>query len=141
MIRTIPVDDTARALLREAGLPVDDLVAPVGVQLSGVFDGDALVGVVGLERAGDDALLRSLAIAPDRRGTGLARALVASAEREAATQGVRCLYLLTTTAAEFFERLGYRRIARSDAPPAIAATPQFAALCPASSTCMAKTPG
>ena len=141
MIRTIPVDDTARALLREAGLPVDDLVAPMAVQLFGAFDGDELVGVVGLEGAGNDALLRSLAVVDARRGDGYGRALVASAEREAARKGVRCLYLLTTTAAEFFERLGYRRIARSDAPPAIAATPQFAALCPASSTCMAKTPG
>ena len=140
MIRTIPVDDTARAFLRAAGLPVDDLVAPVAVQLFGVFDGDALVGVVGLERAGDAALLRSLAVVDARRGAGYGRALVAFAEREAAAQGVRCLYLLTTTAADFFDRLGYRRIARNEVPRAIAATPQFAMLCPASSTCMAKAP-
>lgn len=139
MIRTIPVDDTARALLREAGLPVDDLVAPMAVQLFGAFDGDELVGVVGLEGAGNDALLRSLAVVDARRGDGYGRALVASAEREATAQGVRCLYLLTTTAAAFFDRLGYRRIARDDVPPAIAATPQFAMLCPASSTCMTKT--
>jgi amino-acid N-acetyltransferase len=139
MIRTIPVDDTARAFLRAAGLPVDDLVAPVAVQLFGAFDGDALVGVVGLEDGGDAALLRSLAVVDARRGAGYGSALVAFAEDEAATQGVRCLYLLTTTAAEFFDRLGYRRIARDDVPPAMAATPQFATLCPASSTCMSRS--
>ncbi len=140
MIRTIPVDDTARAFLREAGLAVDDLEAPGAARLFGAFDGDALVGVVGIEGVDDAVLLRSLAVVDARRGAGYGRALVAFAEREAAAQGVRCLYLLTTTAADFFDRLGYRRIARNEVPRAIAATPQFAMLCPASSTCMAKAP-
>jgi amino-acid N-acetyltransferase len=64
--------------------------------------------------------------------------LVSGAETWAAGQGVKILYLLTTTAAGFFARLGYVAAPRSAAPAAIAATAQFAGLCPASSTFMCK---
>ena len=56
----------------------------------------------------------------------------------AAEQGVETLYLLTTTAAQFFARRGYEAVPRSEAPAAIAATAQFSELCPASSTFMRK---
>lgn len=68
----------------------------------------------------------------------MAGLLVSNAETWAAAQGVKTLYLLTTTAVAFFVRLGYEVISRSEAPLAIAATGQFAALCPASSTFMRK---
>jgi amino-acid N-acetyltransferase len=48
------------------------------------------------------------------------------------------MYLLTTTAETFFERRGYRRVDRIQAPPAIKLTPEFAGLCPASSAFMIK---
>jgi len=70
-------------------------------------------------------LLRSLAVDASVRGRGCARALVAAAERYARGRGVRRIYLLTTTAAKFFERLGYGAVARD-------------ALCPSSSAFMAK---
>jgi N-acetylglutamate synthase-like GNAT family acetyltransferase len=38
------------------------------------------------------------------RGNGYGKALVAHVERHARSQGVTDVYLLTTTAAEFFER-------------------------------------
>jgi amino-acid N-acetyltransferase len=46
--------------------------------------------------------------------------------------------LLTTTAAAFFEKRGYRRLARTSAPAAIRATTQFSALCPSTATLMVK---
>lgn len=64
--------------------------------------------------------------------------LVSNAETKAAEQGVESLYLLTTTAAQFFARLGYEAVPRSEAPAVIAATAQFSELCPASSTFMRK---
>ena len=72
------------------------------------------------------------------RGTGAGRALVEEAEREAERLGVRVIYLLTTTAAGFFERVGYRSVGRETAPPAIRGTREFGELCPASATFMAK---
>lgn len=63
---------------------------------------------------------------------------MSSAETWAAAQGIETLYLLTTTAAQFFARRGYEVVARSDAPNVIAATSQFSKLCPASSAFMRK---
>jgi amino-acid N-acetyltransferase len=48
------------------------------------------------------------------------------------------MFLLTTTAETFFERRGYRRVDRSQAPLAIQSTSEFASLCPASSAFMIK---
>jgi amino-acid N-acetyltransferase len=95
-------------------------------------------GVVGLEIYGNDALLRSLAVDPAARGRGCAGALVAQAEQYAQQRGVRRIYLLTTSAADFFARLGYKRLERDEAPGAIRTTSEFAALCPASSVFMVK---
>jgi prepilin-type N-terminal cleavage/methylation domain-containing protein len=48
----------------------------------------------------------------------------------------RAVYLLTDTAAEFFARLGFRRIPRAEAEPAVGTSVEFTTLCPASATCM-----
>ena len=53
-------------------------------------------------------------------------------------KGVRSIYLLTTTAEAFFNRLGYERMGRSRAPSSIKRTREFAGLCPVSSVFMVK---
>jgi len=82
--------------------------------------------------------LRSLAVASSRRSAGLGSRLVAHAERHAQDQGVKSLYLLTTTAEAFFQRRGYARIPRENAPAAIKDTKEFAGICPVSSAFMVK---
>jgi amino-acid N-acetyltransferase len=96
-------------------------------------------GLVGIELHGDDALLRSLVVLPEHRSTGLGAALVSHAETHARSHGARSMFLLTTTAEQFFERRGYRSIARDQAPPGISSTREFADICPASSAFMVKT--
>lgn len=130
-----------RALLSANQLPASDLHDGATVRLFGCVSDLHPRGVVGLEIHGEVALLRSLAVADAQRGGGLGAALVAHAERYAAGQGVATVYLLTTTAADFFLRLGYRHVPREDAPAAIAGTTQFSGLCPASSAFMAKAVG
>lgn len=126
------------ALLVACDLPVADLRINGDVRFFGVRHEGELLGVIGIEMRDDAGLLRSLAIADAHRGNGLGRKLVAYAEEWAVCSGLRSLYLLTNTADDFFKRLGYVALARSDAPKAITETPQFAGLCPASSTFMAK---
>lgn len=70
--------------------------------------------------------------------TGGGSHLVAQAEQYAQQRGVRRIYLLTASAADFFARLGYKRIGRDGAPGAIRMTSEFAALCPVSSVLMTK---
>ncbi len=125
-------------LLEQCGLPVVD-IAPGPFKEFFAFRGeDGLNGLVGIERYGAVGLLRSLAVRPGRRGNGLGRRLISFAEQYAANRGVSSLYLLTTSAADFFALLGYGRAIRDEAPPPIRESTQFSGVCPASSTFMSK---
>lgn len=126
-----------RALLAASALPVADLDG-AAIEFLVAADDDIVVGVVGLERFDDTALLRSLAVRADRRGSGLGDALVRAAEGLARAQGVTRLVLLTQTAAEFFGARGYAVIDRACAPAAVQQSAEFRSLCPASATCMVK---
>jgi N-acetylglutamate synthase-like GNAT family acetyltransferase len=123
------------ALLAAVQLP--DAVAAGMECLLAEHDG-ALLGTVALERSGEDALLRSLAVAPAQRGAGLGHALLGRALEHARRRGVKHLYLLTTTAEGFFAARGFARIAREAVPVAVRAHPQFTTLCPANAVCMTR---
>jgi len=133
-----PDEHVVKRLLSDAELPTADLTPAHMDHFFGCGARDAVEGVVGLELFGRTALLRSLAVAVPARGCGLGKQLVAEAESYAREQGVEALYLLTTTAERFFDRLGYRRIAREAVPDSIKATPEYAGICPASSAVMCK---
>jgi amino-acid N-acetyltransferase len=95
-------------------------------------------GVVGVELHGKIGLLRSLAVDQTARRRGCGKRLVKQVEQYAAGRGVQSLYLLTTTAADFFAALGYRRVDRAQVPEAIRNTREFSGLCPSSSSVMVK---
>ncbi|MES2263459.1 MAG: arsenic resistance N-acetyltransferase ArsN2 [Pseudomonadota bacterium] len=125
-------------LLSECGLPVSDISKSNPPQFFGLRSESGLVAVVGLELFESVGLLRSLAVSPNHRGHGIARQLVAFAERVATSRGVDVLFLLTTTASDFFEKLGFVPASRTSAPTVIQVTPQFSGLCPASSAFLTK---
>ena len=133
-----PNESGVKQLLSESGLPIEDITAQHLHHFFGCGSGLELEGLVGLELYGDVALLRSLAVASPRRGTGVGSGLVAHAERHVRDQGVQSLYLLTTTAEQFFLRRGYARIPRDEAPAAIRSTKEFSGICPTSSAFMVK---
>jgi len=133
-----PRFEAAVALLLAARLPTEDLTADHCESFFYSGKPDAPTGMVGLEIFGDVALLRSLVVAAERRGHGEGAALLDHAEAFARAQGVRTLYLLTTTAEAFFLKHGYVRASRASAPAAIRATREFAGLCPASSAFMTR---
>ena len=125
------------AALAKAGLPSEDIAASDG--LFWRFEQDAVpIGFGGLEIRGADALLRSVMTLPPARARGLGGAIVAAIEAEAGLRRCRAIYLLTTSGAAFFERLGYAACDRADVPPAVRASQQFAVLCPASAAVMVK---
>lgn len=126
-------------LLAACGLPTSDLSEAEQLHLYGAWLRGELVGSVGVEPHGEVGLLRSLAIAPRVRGGRLGKALLAHAEREAQRLGVRELWLLTTGAARYFRRNGYKVMARDDAPAAIRGTTQFKGVCPASAVMLSKS--
>lgn len=135
-----PHDDEragVRALLASSALPVDDVsTSPIDF-LVAVANG-RLLGVVGLEVFEGAGLLRSLAVRADRRGTGLGDSLVRAVEDLARSRHLDQLVLLTQTAAPFFAARGFKAIDRAAAPAAVQRSAEFASICPASATCMAK---
>ncbi|WP_394003536.1 arsenic resistance N-acetyltransferase ArsN2 [Luteimonas sp. WGS1318] len=140
-IQPIELNQSVEALLLANSLPAADLRGKATATLFGCIEDAALHGVVGLEIYDHVALLRSLVVPATECGRGLGTALVSHAEHYAADSGVDTIYLLTTTAAGFFERHGYRHVPRQTAPSVIAGTHQFSGLCPSSSAFMAKSVG
>jgi UDP-N-acetylmuramate: L-alanyl-gamma-D-glutamyl-meso-diaminopimelate ligase len=115
-------------LLDRVGIahPVLEQFWPSYLVIPGEDDGGALVGCVAIELTGDVALLRMLAVAPERRGEGLGYVLVEAATERARSQGVRHLYLVTDGAQGYFgEKLGFTAIDRKDVAPAVAATAEY----------------
>lgn len=133
------------AALTAAGLPTDDLEAAFHSDHARFWRFEptgALIGYAGLQWVGDAGLLRSMVIPATGRGRGQGRLLLSSLlPLIAQSPGLRRLYLLTTTAAGFFERQGFDRIPRDSVPSEIAALSQFAGICPASAICMHKDLG
>jgi len=127
------------ALLKGAGLPTADLTSVARLHLWVLEAEGSLIGVVGMERFGTRALLRSLAVAPSYQQRGMGRQLVARLEREAQADGVEQLVLLTETAERFFRAIGYEVIDRRHVPEEIKQSAEFRSLCPASAVCMSKS--
>ena len=127
-----------RALLERSGLPTSDLELP-RPEFAVIREDDQVVAAGALQRFGSSALLRSVVVAPHRRGSGLGQAIVSELERVARAAQISELVLLTQTAAEFFAHRGYRVIERSTAPEELQQSEEFRSLCPSSATCMAKT--
>jgi arsenate reductase (thioredoxin) len=125
-----------RALLLGAALPIEGLEVgfPSGYAVAR-RDGVTL-GCAGLERYGNDALLRSVAVTADARGSGIGIALVRDRLSAAKADSLRAVYLLTTTAPRFFRGLGFEPCERSAVPVAVQSSAEFSSICPSSATCM-----
>lgn len=124
-------------LLARSGLPLDGVREALGDFVVAEADGE-LVGVAGLEVCADNALLRSVAVAPELRSHGLGRTLVNRVIADAEARGLDALYLLTTTAERYFPSFGFRTITRDAVPDDIRATGEFREACPASATVMCR---
>ena len=128
--------EQAKALLRKNNLPVQDL--DVHTHLFGTYEGEVLVGVAGLELLGESALVRSVCVAETYRSKGMAELLTEHIEKFATKNGAHTLYLLTTTAENYFKRKGYIKIDRNSVPQNINDTTEFSSVCPSSATAMKK---
>ena len=122
-------------LLRTALLPTD--VEPHFASFVVAEHQGLVVGTVGLEHVADGrALLRSLVVDRDSRRAGLGTSLANAAIEKARAGSVSELFLLTTDAAAFFERLGFESVAHAEAPPAVRETREFSELCPSTARLM-----
>jgi amino-acid N-acetyltransferase len=127
-------------LLVGAGLPLAGVAAALPT-FTVAEVGATLVGVAGLEVCCDNALLRSVAVAPEWQGRGLGRALVTRVIADAEARGLRALYLLTTTAEHYFPSFGFVRTSRDRVPEEVRATEEFKGVCPSSAVVMERPLG
>jgi len=88
----------------------------------------ALAGVAAVEPYGTVGLLRSVAVAQQNRGVG--QVIMRHMLAQARAAGMAQLVLLTTSAAEYFPRFGFRPISRAEAPEAVRASAEFQGACP-----------
>ena len=132
-------EDKVKALIADCDMHTDDLTNEKLYHFVVARKGDALVGAVGLELFPPHGLLRSLVVAENHRGQGIALRLVESAERYARSADVNSLYLLTLTAEGLFGKCAYRKVRRESAPNSLQATAEFKSLCPDTAVCMHKS--
>jgi amino-acid N-acetyltransferase len=121
--------------LRESHLPLAGLERDLWQAWLAWKDGTP-IACAGLERYGERALLRSVAVASPWRRQGIGSLLVQAVVREAQALAIREIYLLTEGAESFFERLGFQPIARDDVPEALHASAEWRGACPQTATVM-----
>jgi amino-acid N-acetyltransferase len=126
-------------LLSQAELPIKDLVDDKfkNFLIARAKDG-SVIGAIGVESYQDVGLLRSLVVHPFHRGSGLGKRLVYELESFAQNRGIKTIFLLTITAADFFLKLGYEVTQRAHVPASIARTEEFKNICPVSAVCLFK---
>ena len=127
---------------------IEQLLAGANLPLAGLADAlpgmvvadaeGAIVGTAALEVRGENALLRSVAVAPEWRSRGLGRALVARVIADAEARGLDALYLLTTSAERYFPSFGFRATTRDAVPRELQATAEFSGACPDTAVVMCR---
>lgn len=128
----------ALVLLESAGLPTAGVEKHFPARFLVVRDPatGTVRALAGVEAYGDAGLLRSVAVREGERGSGLGRAISAAAVEAARCDGLRELYLLTTTASGFFPRLGFEPVSREELPEVLGASAELCGACPASAVAM-----
>jgi amino-acid N-acetyltransferase len=96
------------ALLTAADLPTQGLEFILHNFLVVRDERGQIAACAGIERYSDTGLLRSVAVAVAYRGTGLGTEIVRAVIEKSASEGVKELVLLTTTARDFFaDKFGF----------------------------------
>ncbi len=135
-----------------ADLPaVESLLSASDLPLDGVRDNFSsfvvaedegrIAGAIGLEEFGSVALLRSAVVSAEHRGSGIGSRLVEQLLERAEEAGIEELYLLTTTAEQYFPRFGFTRTTRSAVPDAVKASAEFQGACPDTAVVMTRRVG
>lgn len=100
--------------------------------------GARIVGAAGLEIHQNFALLRSLVVSSSEAGKGLGSILVQKILSYAQSRNIERVFLLTTTADQFFKKIGFEQTDRNSVPIAIRNTKEFASICPSTAVCMTR---
>lgn len=128
------------SLLSASDLPLDGVKDNFSSFVVAEDDGH-IAGAIGLEEFGSVGLLRSAVVSPEHRGGGVGRRLVERLLQRTEDEGIEELYLLTTTAEQYFPRFGFTRTTRSAVPDAVKASAEFQGACPDTAVVMTRRVG
>jgi N-acetylglutamate synthase-like GNAT family acetyltransferase len=124
-------------LLLASKLPVEGVRDNFSTYIVADEEG-AIAGAIGFEKYGPAALLRSAVVSPANRGTGVGRRLVERLLQRATEEGIDDLYLLTTTAENYFPKFGFAPTTRSAVPESVKASAEFRGACPETAVVMSR---
>ena len=99
-------------------------------------DNGRVVACGGAEAYRNAALIRSIAVAPAYRSRGVGRQIVRQLLDRLSSLGIREFYLLTTTAADYFKKRGFKKCDRDEVNPQLLASREFQDACPSTATVM-----
>jgi amino-acid N-acetyltransferase len=138
-LRSAHADDLPAilALLERVELPVAGVRKALPQFIVAESD-EHIVGVAGLELYDQSALLRSVAVEANWRGTGVGQLLIERALSVTQDRGIKDVFLLTTTADHYFPRFGFTCVSREAVTSDVRASPEFQGACPASAVVMHK---
>lgn len=132
-----PNIEEIKALLKSNNLPYEDIISSKVDFTTTTIEG-VIIGCIGVEKYGEDALLRSFVVTDTYKGKGIGKELLLQLIEKSKTEKVKNIHLLTTTAKTYFKKFGFLEKERVTAPEAIAKTKEFSEICPASSIYMIK---
>lgn len=125
-------------LLASENLPTEDLNADMQLfySLAGSPNDQEILTCGGYEQYGNIGLLRSVAIHPKNQGKGIGKQWMRLLLEKGQELGLEEIYLLTTTAEGFFQKIGFTTIPRENVPAAIQNSEEFSSICPSSAALM-----
>jgi amino-acid N-acetyltransferase len=123
-----------KELLIENNLPVSDLNDRITFFVE--KNDNEIIAAGGIEDAGTDAIIRSIAVAENYKGKGYGAQITRQLLNYAKTKNKKDIYLLTTTADNYFPRFGFKEVKRQDLPAALKSSSQYKDVCPSSAVIM-----
>jgi GNAT superfamily N-acetyltransferase len=100
----------------EPYMPLDELTSEIadGVRFLGCFQGDSLLGVMGLQELGDVTLIRHAYVRPDHQRSGIGSALLAEVRARARSPLLVGTWADATWAIAFYQRHGFRLVSATE---------------------------
>src|SRR6185295_8794074 len=112
------------SLLQSESLPTIDLERDLPHFFVKTIN-EEIVGSIGMEHYGESGLLRSMLVRPTFRNKGIASELVNHLSHYAKDRGVRKLFLITNTAEDYFQRMGFTKVLREKVEKEVLQSKEF----------------
>lgn len=129
--------EDVKLLLREYKLPYEDIDEHFTHFILAKKE-EKIVGAIGLEIYGNIGLLRSFVVDKVLRNKKIGDTLILSLFNYSFEQGIKTLYLLTTTAEKYFLKYKFQVENKDNLAKLIKQTKEFSCICPCSAVAMRK---